>query len=61
MTSIDCGGCAPPVMIETERQRDQRVADELRAERRDAADDAEERKRWQAHLQMVRDSGWAPA
>jgi hypothetical protein len=33
MNAIACGGCAPPVYFETERQADQRVADELRAAR----------------------------
>lgn len=37
MNAIACGGCAPPVIVETERQRDQRVADELRASRAAAA------------------------
>lgn len=31
--AIDCGGCAPPVIVETDRQADQRIADELRDER----------------------------
>lgn len=38
MTPVDCGGCAPPVIVETERQRDQRVADERRAARAAAAE-----------------------
>lgn len=38
MNPIASGGCAPPVYVETERQRDQRVADALRAQRRAEAD-----------------------
>jgi hypothetical protein len=38
MNAINCGGCAPPVIVETERQADQRAADELRALRRLQAD-----------------------
>jgi len=34
---VDCGGCAPPVYAETERVRDQRIADELREARYAAA------------------------
>jgi hypothetical protein len=37
LNAINCGGCAPPVIVETERQRDQRVADELRMQRATAA------------------------
>lgn len=30
---VEAGGCAPTVYVETERQRDQRIADELREAR----------------------------
>lgn len=30
---VEAGGCAPPVYVETERQADQRIADELREAR----------------------------
>lgn len=49
MSAIDCG-CAPPVHVETERQRDQRVADDLRARRRAEADAYAAQQEWRKNL-----------
>ena len=41
MTTIDAGGCAPPVHAMTDRQADQHTADRLRAENLTRAEAAE--------------------